>query len=180
MGSLLATRCEAYKVLYDQLVRHVGQEGRGGGGGGPPCLIFNTNTNAVDACPVTNNTNGARAEARALAANKGLGAAALAAALVGAALLARALLGARRGAGGGELRRAPRGRGGREMALVSALSACGDELRKANKNESLLQDDWRIGRLRLGWPVSPVPPGYAPLSAEVCDITGTLQGIYGH
>lgn len=196
MGSLLSTRCEAYKVLYDQIVRHVGSEGRGGGGGGgfgasAPCLIFNTNSNTVDASPVTTNTNTATAASKAKALNQGIGAAAIAAAALGAVLLARAVF---RGGGGGggsrsgsspspasspRLTRLPRGKNGREMALVSVLSACGDELRKAGRNEALLQDDWRLGRVRLAWPPAPAPQGYAPLTAEVCDVTGALQELYG-
>jgi hypothetical protein len=185
VGSLLSTRCGAYKVLYEQLVRHVGAEGGGSGGdrggGGAPCLIFNTNSNVLTASPVTNNNNSTEADAKAEALNKGIGAAALAAAAVGAALLLRALFG--RGGGGGPAlggRRLPRGRNAREMALVSALSACGDELRKAERNDSALHNDWRLGRhIRFAWPPAPEPPGYAPLSAEVCNITGVLQNIYG-
>ncbi|KAI8475190.1 MAG: hypothetical protein J3K34DRAFT_487095 [Monoraphidium minutum] len=193
VGSLLATRCEAYKVLYEQLVAHVGTEGRGGAGGwcGPAALIFNTNSNAVDASPVTTNHNAASAASKAKALNQGIGAAALAAAALGVVLLARALM---RGAGGGRSRRGdgglersasprrlrlPAGRNGRELGLVSALSACGDELRKAARNESLLQDDWRLGKLRLAWPPAPAPAGYAPMSPDVCDVTGVLQELYG-
>jgi hypothetical protein len=186
VGSLLATRCEAYKVLYEQLVRHVGAEGRGGVVSSAPTLIFNTNTNAVDASPVTHNTNATSAEARAEALNKGIGAAGLAAAAIGAVWLLRIVL--RHGGGGGRrsgsssssaVSRLPRGKGNREMALVSVLAACGDELRKADRNESVLQDDWRIGRLRLAWPPQPAPAGYQALRPGVCDVTGALQELYG-
>jgi hypothetical protein len=184
VGGLLATRCAAYKVLYEQLVARVGGEGGGGGAGagGPPCLIFNTNNNALAASPVTHNTNKTCADARAEAVQKGIGAAALAAVAFGAALLLRVVL---KGGGGGSRARdgtrLPRGRNAREMALVSALSACGDELRKAERNDSALHNDWRLGRhVRFAWPPTPEPPGYQPLSAQVCDITGVLQDIYGH
>jgi len=186
VGSLLATRCEAYKVLYEQLVRRVGAEGggRNGSGGGAPCLIFNTNSNRVDACPVTNNFNQAIANAKAKALQAGLGPALVAAAAFGAGLLLRALINGRSGGratvSDGRGGRVPLPKGGREMALVSALSVCGDELRKAERNESLLHDDWRIGRtVRIAWPPAPEPPGYAPLVREACDITGVLQGLYG-
>ncbi|KAI8471316.1 MAG: hypothetical protein J3K34DRAFT_417814 [Monoraphidium minutum] len=65
------------------------------------------------------------------------------------------------------------------MALTAALSACGDELRKAGRNESLLQDDWRLGRLRLAWPPAPVLPGYEPLSTQACEVAGVLRDLYG-
>ncbi|GBF95478.1 hypothetical protein Rsub_07828 [Raphidocelis subcapitata] len=190
VGSLLATRCAAYKVLYEQLVQNIGSgSGTGRGGDAQPVLIFNTNTNAVAASPVTHNTNTADACSKARAVNKGVGAAALGVAGLATALLVRAL--ARRGGGGGggggasssrrgdvPAPRVPRGRGGREMRLVSALSACGDEMRKAARNESLLQDDWRLGRLRLSWPPAPEPPGFSPIAPGVCDITGILQELY--
>lgn len=187
VSSLLSTRCAAYKVLYEQLVRNVGTEGSGKASAAP-CLIFNTNSNSVDASPVTTNTNTAEAESKAKAINAGISAAALAALALGVALVVRTLT---RGSGGGGRQRRgeqqdgsrnlrlPRGRNGREMALVSSLAACGDELRKAGRNEELLHDDWRIGRVRLAWPPAPEPPGYAPLAKDVCDITGVLQDLYG-
>jgi hypothetical protein len=189
VSSLLATRCAAYKVLYEQLVRNVGSEGSGSRGADAPVLIFNTNSNTVDASPVTHNTNQADAQSRAKAINQGLGAAALAAAALALGIIVK-MLGRRGGGGrgGGEGGRSlqtsasklPKGKNGREMALVSALAACGDELRQADKNESLLHDDWRIGRaIRLAWPPAPEPPGYKNLSPNACDVTGVLQDLYG-
>jgi hypothetical protein len=80
VGSLLATRCEAYDLLYDQLVRHVGLEGRGG----PSTVVFNHNSAAanpnttITANPT--NTTTASSTSKAKAVNKGLGGAAIAAA----------------------------------------------------------------------------------------------------
>ena len=80
MGSLLATRCEAYDLLYDQLVRHVGLEGRGG----PSTVVLNHNSAAanphttITANPT--NTTTASSSSKAKAVNKGLGGAAIAAA----------------------------------------------------------------------------------------------------
>jgi hypothetical protein len=80
VGSLLATRCEAYDLLYDQLVRHVGLEGRGG----PSTLVLNHNSAAanpnttITANPT--NTTTASSTSTAQAVNKGLGGAAIAAA----------------------------------------------------------------------------------------------------
>lgn len=196
MSSLLATRCEAYKVLYEQLVRHVGTEGRPGASSSPT-LIFNTNSNTVDASPVTTNTNTTTASSKSKAVNRGVGAAAIAAVALGAVLMMRTLTrssggphSSRRGGdrgdrgdrekGGGKKRPAlPRGRNGREMLLVSTLSSCGDELRKAARNDALLQDDWRLGKLRLAWPPAPVPPGYVEMAPDGCDVTGVLQEMYG-
>ena len=214
VAALLATRCEAYKVLYDRLVGAVGPAaaaheaggGRGGGRGGSgsdaPVLIFNTNTNTVTASPVTHNVNAAdarsSARARLISKRAGIGAAAAAAAALAIGLLVRALRNnggdgnserrPRRRCGDGESggsseprrRMLPRGKGGRETALISALAACGDELRKAAANDTLLHDDWRLGRaLRLAWPPAPEPPGYAPLAMDACDVTGVLRDLYG-
>jgi hypothetical protein len=80
VGSLLATRCEAYDLLYDQLVRHVGLEGRGG----PSTVVLNHNSAAanpnttITANPT--NTTTASSTSKAKAVNKGLGGAAIAAA----------------------------------------------------------------------------------------------------
>jgi hypothetical protein len=176
VGSLLATRCAAYDLLYDQLVRHVGLEGRGGGGG-LQTLIVNTNSAAahprtsVSANPVNTNSASASSRTRAKLRVSGLGAAAAAAAAaaLGAALLARGLRrggggggGGKRGGGGGgggggrgrqqqgghaqAALRVPKGRNGRELLLVGQLSGCADELRRASRNEELLRDDWRLGR----------------------------------
>jgi len=177
-------------VLYEQLVRHVGTEGSGRGSSDAPVLIFNTNTNTVDASPVTTNTNQADACSKAKALNQSQGLAIAAVAAVALGLVARAMSrrGGGGGGGGGSSRsshsaapiKLPRGKNGREMALVSALAACGDELRQAGANESLLHDDWRLGRaLRLAWPPAPEPPGYRNLSPNACDVTGVLQDLYG-
>jgi hypothetical protein len=181
VGSLLATRCAAYKVLYEQLVRHVGGEG-GPGARDAPVLIFNTNNNALDASPVTHNTNAAAADAHSKAINAGISAAGLALLALSLGLVVKVLR--RNGGGGGggrdgsRLPPRPRGRNGREMRLAAVLSACGDELRKAARNDSALHDDWRLGRIRLSWPPAPEPPGYAPLAAEACDVTSVLQELY--
>jgi hypothetical protein len=80
VGSLLATRCEAYDLLYDQLVRHVGLESRGG----PSTIVLNHNSAAanpnttITANPT--NTTTASSTSKAKAVNKGLGGAAIAAA----------------------------------------------------------------------------------------------------
>jgi hypothetical protein len=64
---------------------------------------------------------------------------------------------------------------------VTQLSACGDELRRASRNDELLLDDWRLGRnVRLAWPPGPaLPPGYAPLAQDACDVSALLQEMYG-
>ncbi|KAF6261468.1 hypothetical protein COO60DRAFT_774232 [Scenedesmus sp. NREL 46B-D3] len=93
VGSLLATRCEAYDLLYDQLVRHVGLEGRGG----PSTLVLNHNSAAANPSTTITanptNTTTASATSKAKAANKGLGGAALAAAGLAGLLLVRMMRG---------------------------------------------------------------------------------------
>jgi hypothetical protein len=207
VGSLLATRCEAYDLLYDQLVRHVGLEGRGG----PQTFILNHNSAAshpatnVTANPVNTNSASAVSNSRAKAAVSGLGAAAIAAAGLAAVLLFKGLSrgrGGRSSSSGGRRSssssssssaqgqnahqaarplRVPKGRNGRELLLVSQLSGCADELRRAAANEEALKDDWRLGRhVRLAWPPGPpLPPGYAPLSPDACNVSSLLSELYG-
>lgn len=192
VGSLLATRCDAYDLLYDQLVRHVGLEGRGG----PSTVVINHNN--ASAAPHTSitanptNTTTATSTSKAKALNQGLGAAAIAAAgLVGLVLL-RGLRGAatrrsRRGSSsagsdGQQQRplRVPKGKNGRELMLVSQLTGCADQLRKARANEELLKDDWRLGRhVRLAWPPGPpLPPGMAEEAPDACNVGQLLQEMY--
>jgi hypothetical protein len=153
VGSLLSTRCKAYELIFDQLVRNVGSEGPGGGGASAaPILIFNSNTNTVEASPVTNNINTAAASSKAKAKIQGLGVATIAAAALGTALLARVILSGGGGGDGGcrscsssppsspRPARLPRGKNGREKALVSVMSECEDEAALA----SLLK---KVGRL---------------------------------
>lgn len=196
VGSLLATRCEAYDLLYDQLVRHVGLEGRGG----PSTLILNHNNasanpnTSITANPT--NTSTASAQSKSKALNSGIGAAAIAAAGLVGLLLLRGLRGAaqrrsRRSSNGSSSSssaqqqqrtpRIPRGKGGRELLLVSQLTGCADELRKARHNEELLKDDWRLGRhVRLAWPPGPpVPPGFAEGTPDACNVGQLLQEMYG-
>lgn len=199
IGSLLATRCEAYNLLYDQLVRHVGLENRGNS-------TFILNNNSAAANPNTTitanptNTTTASANSKSKALNQGMGAAAIAAAGLVGMLVLRAMRG---GGGGGRGHRGkgskggaagssslvqqqkqyriPKGKGGRELVLVSQLSQCGDELRRAQKNDELLKDDWRLGRhVRLAWPPGPAdPPGYEALKPDACNVTQLLQEMYG-
>lgn len=195
VGSLLATRCDAYDLLYDQLVRHVGLEGRGG----PSTLILNHNT--ASAAPNTSitanptNTTSATAHSKSKALNSGIGAAAIAAAGLIGLLLLRGLRGAatrrsHRGSGGGgsgeqqqhqRPLRVPKGRNGRELLLVSQLTGCADELRKAKHNEELLIDDWRLGRhVRLAWPPGPpLPTGFSEGAPDACNVGQLLQEMYG-
>jgi hypothetical protein len=195
VGSLLATRCDAYDLLYDQLVRHVGLEGRGG----PSTLVLNHNSasahpnTSITANPT--NTTTATASSKSKAINSGLGAAAIAAAGLVGLLLLRGLRGAssRRSSRGGRGSssvsgqqqqrplRVPKGKNGRELLLVSQLSGCADELRKAQQNEELLKDDWRLGRhVRLAWPPGPpLPPGYADVAPDACNVSQLLQEMYG-
>ncbi|WIA17552.1 hypothetical protein OEZ85_014379 [Tetradesmus obliquus] len=204
VGSLLATRCEAYDLLYDQLVRHVGLEGRGG----PSTVVLNHNSAAanphttITANPT--NTTTASSSSKAKAVNKGLGGAAIAAAGLAGLLLVRMMRGGGGGGGRGSSRskrgssssaaagssslagqqqrlRIPKGKNGRELLLVSQLSACGDEMRRAKANEELLKDDWRLGRqVRLAWPPGPpLPPGYAELAPDACNVSQLLQEMYG-
>lgn len=191
MGSLLATRCDAYDLLYDQLVRHVGLEGRGG----PSTLVINHNN--ASAAPNTSitanptNTTTATASSKSKALNQGLGAAAIAAAGLIGLVLVRGLRGAatrrsRRGSGSdGQQQqrplRVPKGKNGRELLLVSQLTGCADELRKARNNEELLKDDWRLGRhVRLAWPPGPpLPPGFAEEAPDACNVGQLLQEMYG-
>lgn len=198
VGSLLATRCDAYDLLYDQLVRHVGLEGRGG----PSTVVINHNN--ASAAPNTSitanptNTTSASAASKSKALNQGLGAAAIAAAGLLGLLLLRGLRGAssrrsRRGGssngssgGDGQQQqqrplRVPNGKNGRELLLVSQLTGCADELRKARQNEELLKDDWRLGRhVRLAWPPGPpLPPGFADGAPDACNVGQLLQEMYG-
>jgi hypothetical protein len=204
VGSLLATRCEAYDLLYDQLVRHVGLEGRGG----PSTLVLNHNSAAAN--PTTSitanptNTTTASANSKSKVVQKGLGGAAIAAAALAALLLVRTVKGSRgrhsrssRGSGGGggggsggsssslvqqqRQLRIPKGKNGRELLLVTQLSACGDEIRRARGNEELLKDDWRLGRhVRLAWPPGPpLPPGYQEPGPDACNVSQLLQEMYG-
>lgn len=202
IGSLLATRCEAYNLLYDQLVRHVGLENRGNS-----TLIVNNNSAAAN--PHTSitanptNTTTASANSKSKALNQGMGAAAIAAAGLLGMLVVRAMRGGGGSGGrGGRGKRSksdagsaassslvqqqkqyriPKGKGGRELVLVSQLSQCGDELRRAQKNDEALKDDWRLGRhVRLAWPPGPTePPGYEKLSPDACNVTQLLQEMYG-
>eukprot|EP00879_Flechtneria_rotunda_P006103 GHRR01006416.1.p1 GENE.GHRR01006416.1~~GHRR01006416.1.p1 ORF type:complete len:418 (+),score=165.68 GHRR01006416.1:722-1975(+) len=200
VGTLLATRCEAYDILYDQLVRHVGLEGRGG----PSTLVLNHNTAAanpttsITANPTNTTTATSSAQSSSKAVNKGLGAAAIAAAGLGGLLILKVLRG---GGGGGRGRgrlasssgngsqqqgqqwqrlKVPKGKNGRELWLVGQLSACGDELGKARRNDELLRDDWRLGRhVRLAWPPGPTePPGYEALDPDACNVSQVLQELY--
>jgi hypothetical protein len=197
VGSLLSTRCDAYDLLYDQLVRHVGLEGRGG----PTTVVFNHNNasanpnTSITANPT--NTTTATAHSKSKALNSGIGAAAIAAAGLVGLLLLRGLRGAstrrsRRGSGsssGGQQQqqqqqrplRVPKGKNGRELLLVSQLTGCADELRKARQNEELLKDDWRLGRhVRLAWPPGPpLPPGFADEVPDACNVGQLLQEMYG-
>lgn len=194
VGSLLATRCDAYDLLYDQLVRHVGLESRGG----PSTLVINHNN--ASAAPNTSitanptNTTSASAHSKSKALNQGLGAAAIAAAGLLGLLLLRGLRGAssRRSSRGGRNSsgsdgqqqrplRVPKGKNGRELLLVSQLMGCADELRKARQNEELLKDDWRLGRhVRLAWPPGPpLPPGFADEAPDACNVGQLLQEMYG-
>lgn len=191
VSSLLATRCEAYDLIYDQLVKNVGLESRGNNS-----MFFNIST--VTSKPVTtitanptNTTNAtSNSSSKSKAVNAGMGAAAIAAAGLVGFVLVKLLRGG--GSSGGSRRRGgssssssqpvkriPKGRGGREMVLVSQLSVCTDELRKAAHNENLLKDDWRLGRVRLAWPPAPEPPGYDPLQPNACNVTTLLQDMYG-
>jgi hypothetical protein len=194
VGSLLATRCDAYDLLYDQLVRHVGLEGRGG----PSTVVINHNN--ASAAPNTSitanptNTTTASAQSKSKALNQGLGAAAIAAAGLVGLLLLRGLRGAakrrsRRGSSSSDGQqqqqqrplRVPKGKNGRELLLVSQLTGCADELRKARQNEELLKDDWRLGRhVRLAWPPGPpLPPGFADEAPDACNVGQVLQEMYG-
>jgi hypothetical protein len=77
--------------------------------------------------------------------------------------------------------RIPKGKNGRELLLVSQLSACGDEMRRAKANDELLKDDWRLGRhVRLAWPPGPpLPPGYTEVAPDACNVSQLLQEMYG-
>lgn len=202
IGSLLATRCEAYNLLYDQLVRHVGLENHGNS-----TFILNHNSAAanpntsITANPV--NTTTASANSKSKAINQGMGAAAIAAAGLVGILVLRAMRGGGGGGRGGKGKssskgsssssgssslaqqqkqlRIPKGKGGRELVLVSQLSQCGDQLRRAQRNDELLRDDWRLGRhVRLAWPPGPPePPGYEPLTPDACNVSQLLQEMYG-
>lgn len=56
---------------------------------------------------------------------------------------------------------------GVERAAVRYLSACHEELRRAGHNDELLQQDWRLGSLRLAAPMGgPLPPGYEPVDGR--------------
>jgi hypothetical protein len=77
--------------------------------------------------------------------------------------------------------RIPKGKNGRELLLVSQLSACGDEMRRARANDELLKDDWRLGRhVRLAWPPGPaLPVGYSEVAPDACNVSQLLQEMYG-
>ena len=193
-------------MLFDQLLMSVGKEGRGGGSAivvnAPTTNITAnpTNTNHVTASPV--NTSSASAQSKAKALQQGMNAAAIAAAGAAALLLLKVMRGGGGGGGGkggkgkkggkskggggsgsgsadGKRWRLPKDRAGKEMVLVGQLSSCADELRKAQVNDNLLKDDWRLGRVRLAWPPAPEPLGYQQVAPDACNVTQLLQDMYG-
>jgi len=47
---------------------------------------------------------------------------------------------------------------------------CVQELTKANDNEELLKNDWRLGTIRLAAPMDgPLPPGYQSVDTGACE-----------
>lgn len=65
-----------------------------------------------------------------------------------------------------------------ERAALKHVSVCNEELRKAQHNQELLRDDWRIGSIRLVNPVSgPYPPGYEQVDMQKCSLERFLQNL---
>jgi hypothetical protein len=177
--------------------------GREGGKGSASAIVINAPSTSITANPHNNvtanpvNTASASAQSKSKAVNRGMGAAAVAAAGLLGFLLLKGMRGGggRRGGGkggkggrgggkeeggsGGRRLRLPRDKAGREMVLVGQLSSCADEMRKASVNEGLLKDDWRLGRVRLAWPPAPEPPGYQSVAYDACNVTQLLQDMYG-
>jgi hypothetical protein len=54
---------------------------------------------------------------------------------------------------------------------------CNSEVSKAQHNIRLLENDWRLGPLRLAPPGQHHPPGYEHLRGEACSVDGFLQNM---
>jgi hypothetical protein len=63
---------------------------------------------------------------------------------------------------------------------VRFLSACHDELRRAQQNDQLLRNDWRLGPVRLALPGSGnVPDGYEPVQTSYCSLPSYMNALDG-
>lgn len=54
---------------------------------------------------------------------------------------------------------------------------CNAEVGKARHNIRLLENDWRLGPLRLAPPGQHHPPGYEHVRGEACSVDGFLQNL---
>ncbi|GLC36588.1 hypothetical protein PLESTB_000164900 [Pleodorina starrii] len=206
--TLLQTRCETNDMLFNQLVKHVGQEPTAGG-----AMVFNNSsvsanpTNHMLAAPKTfvNTVSNAwsKADSKRRTQLGALGAVAVVALWV----LKRKLFGGGGGGrgrgrrdgrdesewGGSGGRRSSRIRGSGDLATrllderssaermaVRYLSACHDELRRASQNDHLLRNDWRLGPLRLALPgTGSVPEGYEPVQTTYCSVASYMNALDG-
>ncbi|GLC77788.1 hypothetical protein PLESTB_000956000 [Pleodorina starrii] len=65
-----------------------------------------------------------------------------------------------------------------ERSAVRALAACEEQLRRAQHNDQLLRNDWRLGARRLAPPGSgPLPAGYEPLNLPYCSVASYLDTL---
>ncbi|KXZ48877.1 hypothetical protein GPECTOR_25g462 [Gonium pectorale] len=182
--TLLQTRCETNDMLFNQLVKHVGQESTAGGG----AVVYNNSTvsanptNHMLAAPRTLVNTVSNAWSKADVKRRTQVGALGAVAVVALWVVKRKLFGggggrrSRReerdeseygGGGGGSSRWSRRIRGSSDLAArllderLSAermgaryVDACQEELYRAQRNIDLLKNDWRLGPLRLGLPGS--------------------------
>ncbi|GIM15133.1 hypothetical protein Vretimale_17944 [Volvox reticuliferus] len=208
--TLLQTRCETNDMLFNQLIKHVGQEPAAGG-----AVVFNNSnvtanpTNHMLAAPRTLVNTVSNAWSKADVKRRTQLGALGAVAVVALWLVKRKLFGGgggggggrrgRRGAhedsdwGGGSGHRSSRARGNGDLATrllderssaermaVRFMSACQDELRRAQHNDQLLRSDWRLGPIRLAMPGSSnVPDGYEPVQMSYCSVGSFMNALDG-
>eukprot|EP00201_Polytomella_parva_P008883 CAMPEP_0175055184 /NCGR_PEP_ID=MMETSP0052_2-20121109/9936_1 /TAXON_ID=51329 ORGANISM="Polytomella parva, Strain SAG 63-3" /NCGR_SAMPLE_ID=MMETSP0052_2 /ASSEMBLY_ACC=CAM_ASM_000194 /LENGTH=759 /DNA_ID=CAMNT_0016319995 /DNA_START=516 /DNA_END=2795 /DNA_ORIENTATION=- len=204
---LLKTRCESNEVLFEQLVKQVGKEVKVGGASvvvhNAATAAASPSTQVV-ASPKTLVQAASHALSQVDASKRtqlgALGAVAVVALWVLKKRITGSRGGAQRGRGGEGFAVAPEAfyspfaRGGMggggdiatrlldernvaERSAVRQLSACQIELHKARKNEELLSNDWRLGKIRLAWPPAPHPIGYEPLDQKSFDLDTYLNRL---
>ncbi|GIL62670.1 hypothetical protein Vafri_16852 [Volvox africanus] len=207
--TLLQTRCETNDMLFNQLVKHVGQEPTAGG-----AMVFNNvtanPTNHMLAAPRTLVNTVSNAWSKADVKRRTQIGALGAVAVVALWLVKRKLFGSGGGGGGGGRkgrrgtyedsdwggssgRRSNRTRSNGDLATrllderssaermaVRFLSACQDELRRSQHNDQLLRSDWRLGPIRLAMPGSSnMPEGYEPVQVSYCSVGSFMNALDG-
>lgn len=180
--SLLQTRCDANDLIFNQLIKHVGKEGQGGGATVINTSVINANpSNTCTANPSNTVSTTSTSTSEAKLKQAGLPALALVAAAALFLVKNKLFPGSSSSRGGSNGRSGGKSRGSKttntERVAVKFLANCQQELKKAQQNTELLENDWRLGKLRLLTPGVVHPPGFEPVETTYCNIDQFLSRL---